>query len=185
MAALSFLSTLRGCAASRLRVRRAPCKIPCCGNPRRQPMTPHPHPLSPSRGEGCFDALAQKKTQNPPLAPNGGEGSGVRGPATLHSRPGQPPLGPSTTHKTGLGLESPSYGSCQRMCFMAILSFLSTLRGCASLRGFAASRETSPLQSPPQDHDNHTAGSPALTPADSRPRLAKPKTENRNPTTDH
>ena len=54
------------------------------------PLTPHPRPLSPSRGEGCHVRFPlQLKTQIPPLAPNGGEGSGVRG--QLHPKHPQPP----------------------------------------------------------------------------------------------
>ena len=53
-------------------------------------FTPHPKPRSPSRGEGCHVRFPlQLKTQIPPLAPNGGEGSGVRG--QLHPKHPQPP----------------------------------------------------------------------------------------------
>jgi hypothetical protein len=44
-------------------------------------FTPHPRPLSPSRGEGCHTRFSMrlKNTKSSPRPRNGGEGSGVRG----------------------------------------------------------------------------------------------------------
>jgi len=55
-------------------------------------FTPHPRPLSPSRGEGCQVRFPlQLKNANPPLAPAGGEGSGVRGQSAPLGRARLPP----------------------------------------------------------------------------------------------
>jgi hypothetical protein len=46
-------------------------------------FTPHPRPLSPSRGEGKPDADSGRKADSSPLSPSRGEGMGVRGQRTL------------------------------------------------------------------------------------------------------
>jgi len=55
-------SNLRGFAASRLRVRPTACRVPMPRQPgggRKCRHTPHPRPLSRSRGEGCCCAFPQ------------------------------------------------------------------------------------------------------------------------------
>ena len=71
-------TTLRGRSrAEKPRPRK--CSVQA-GGP--SPLTPGPSPLPGARGV-MRDFHCCSKTQNPPLAPNGGEGSGVRGKNTL------------------------------------------------------------------------------------------------------
>ena len=56
--------------------------------PASRELHPSPPAPLPFQGRGVLCALyCSQKTQIPPLAPNGGEGSGVRGPIPLETRP--------------------------------------------------------------------------------------------------
>ena len=68
---------------SRLRVRRTGRRaVMRAGG--RECETPHPLPLSPVRGEGCYCAFSRQKTHNPPVAPVK-RGRGVGGEGARHT----------------------------------------------------------------------------------------------------
>ena len=93
-------------AASRLRV-RPNSLLDCAEEAGRVALYPSPQSPLPFQGRGVrlWFSRSQKDTKSSPR-PQRGRGVGGEG----DSHPGQPPLGPSTTQRTVLGLESPSYG---------------------------------------------------------------------------
>jgi hypothetical protein len=132
--------SLRGFAASRLRV-RPNCPQDCAEESGRGALYHAPHFLAPSRGDGCYCGFPNQKTQNPPLAPNGGEGSGVRGTATLNSHHSalQQAEGQCSGWKaraTGRGLQAIRARQCPgvwhgcRQFHCGPLGFSSRRRGC-------------------------------------------------------